>query len=77
MQNLDTSGNSTRATQYFPMRLPHELRAKLDRAHALTGRPRASFLIAGAEAILAEVLAENSEAQSVDDASGLLSIRDN
>lgn len=74
MQNLDTSGNSTRATQYFPMRLPHELRAKLDQAHALTGRPRASFLIAGAEVILAQILSNDSEAQSVD-ATGLLSTR--
>lgn len=74
MQNLDTSGNSTRATQYFPMRLPHDLRAKLDQAHELTGRPRSSFLIAGAEMILAQILSNDSEAQSVD-ATGLLSTR--
>lgn len=70
MKSVDSSGNNSRATQYFPVRLPHELRAKLDRATALTGRPRSSFLIAGAEAELAKVL-ENSEAQSVD-AAGLL-----
>lgn len=69
MKALDPSGNNSRATQYFPLRLPHALRAKLDRAHKLTGLPRSSFLIAGAEAKLAEVL-ENTEAQS-GDAAGL------
>jgi len=70
MKALDPSGNNSRATQYFPVRLPHALRAKLDRASQLTGRPRSSFLIAGAETELAKILLDDTEAQSVD-AAGL------
>lgn len=76
MKVLDPSGNNSRATQYFPVRLPHALRAKLDEARKLTGLPRSYFLIAGAEAKVAEVLEENSEAQRAP-ATGLLSTGSN
>ena len=62
----DPTGNSTRATVYFPVRLPHDLRARLDQACALTGQPRAFFLTAGAEILLAEILPETKNAQSGD-----------
>jgi len=75
MKDLDPSGNNSRNTQYFPLRLPHDLRAKLDKVHELTGRPRSSFLIAGAEAVVDAILSENTEAQSVDAAG--LSFRSN
>lgn len=69
---LDASGNNTTTTCYFPVRLPVHLRAKLDQAHKLTGRTRASFLIEGAEAVVDAILTnlENTEAQS-DNAAGL------
>lgn len=41
-------GNQTSNTGFFPVRLPHDLRAALDRAHELTGQPRSQILIAGA-----------------------------
>lgn len=66
MKSIDTSGNKTATTQYFPLRLPHDLRAKLDKAHELTGRARAQILIAGAQAAVNAILSENTEAQSVD-----------
>ena len=33
-------GNRSEKTRYYPIRLPHDLRADLDRAAKLTGQPR-------------------------------------
>ncbi len=49
-------GNRSEKTGYFPIRLPHDLRADLDRAAKLTGQPRSKILFAAARGHLAELL---------------------
>lgn len=58
-------GNRSEKTGYFPIRLPHDLRADLDRASKLTGRPRSKILFDAARGHLAELLKNTPSATAV------------